>query len=69
MNESSEMHVEGNPEIEQAEQKALGTTTYEKVEVVHEYANTHPWFHPTLAIGGAVVIVCVIQVIFFILKR
>ena len=39
---------EGSPAIERAEQQALGTSTYQKVEVVHRFADTHTWFHPLL---------------------
>ena len=42
---------EGSPGIERAEQQALGTSTYQKVEVVHHFADTHPWFHPLLVVG------------------
>lgn len=54
---------EGSSAIEQAEQKALGTTTYNKVEVVHRFADTHPWFHPLLVGIGIAVLVGVVLLV------
>jgi hypothetical protein len=62
MNESSN---EGNPSVEHAEQQLLGTTTYQKAEAVHKYADANPWLHPVLLVGG----VLVIFVIFLLFKH
>lgn len=51
MNEQASATGEGNPDIERAEQQALGTSTYQKVEVVHRFADSHPWLHPLLIVG------------------
>lgn len=50
---------EGSPAVEQAEKQVLGNANYQKVEVVHRFADTHPWFHPLLAAGVVIVVVCV----------
>ena len=59
MNESADAHLEGDPAIEQIEQKTLGTTTYEKVEEVHQFANANPWLHPLLLGVGLVFLVVI----------
>ena len=56
---------EGNPSIEAVERQALGTTSYQKVEVVHRFANASPWFHPLLVVAAVVAVACV----FLLLKR
>ena len=61
MNEVAEIHAEGSPGIEQAELKTLGTTTYQKAEVVHRFADSHPWFHP-LIIGVGIVLIFLIGI-------
>jgi hypothetical protein len=53
---------EGIPAVEQVEKKVLGNN-YQSVEVVHRFADTHPWFHPVLAIGAIVIVVCIALVL------
>lgn len=45
MNEQTETGGEGSPAIEQTEKQILGNDAYQKAEVVHRFADTHPWFH------------------------
>ena len=47
---------EGNPEIEKLEQQTLGTSTYQKAEVVHKFADENPWFHPLLIVIALAVV-------------
>ncbi len=56
MNEQSISTGEGNPAAERAEQHILGSENYQKAEVVHRFAETHPWFHLTLAVGAVVIV-------------
>ncbi len=58
MNEHSA--AERNPTVEHAEQQALGTTTYQKAEVVHQYADSHPWVHPVLLVVAVIIILAAI---------
>jgi hypothetical protein len=57
MNEANEQSTltsstsERSPAVEQAERQLLGNGAYQKAEVVHNYASTHPWVHPTLIAG------------------
>lgn len=57
MDEHNSTSLEGNPSIEQAEQNALGTNNYQKVEVVHRFADSHPWLHPLLGGIGIVLVI------------
>ena len=57
MNNYSNLAQEGSPEVEQAERQVLGETNYQKAEVVHRFADTHPWFHPVLLVSVALVMV------------
>jgi hypothetical protein len=59
MNEQSEAGGEGSPAVERAEKQVLGTDTYQKAEVIHRFADTHPWFHPLLLGGFAILVLCV----------
>ena len=63
MNESS-TNSEGSPAVEQAERQVLGSTTYQKVEVVHQFADTHLWFHPVLL--GVIVLIAAGVLVFFV---
>ncbi len=56
---------EGSAAVEHLEQQILGNKNYQKVEVVHRFADSHPWFHPLLVIG----IVAVIVGIAWLIKR
>lgn len=56
MNENNEIPSEGSSAVEQAELKVLGKENYQKAEIVHYFANTHPWFHPLLAIAVLTVV-------------
>ena len=69
MNESAETHGEGSPAIEQAEQNALGTTTYQKAEIVHRFADSNPWFHPLVLGVGAILIVVIGILVWRLLRK
>jgi cobalamin biosynthesis Mg chelatase CobN len=56
---------EGSPAVEQAEQHILGAENYQKAEVVHQFADTHPWFHPLVI----VVIILVVAGVGWLIKR
>jgi hypothetical protein len=55
MHENSTTSQEGSPGVEQAERQVLGETNYQKAEVVHRFADSHPYVHPLL-IGITVLI-------------
>ena len=57
---------EGNPAVEQAEKQVLGDANYQKVEIVHRFADSHPYVHPLLLGIAAPVI---IGIIFFLTQR
>lgn len=62
MNEASTTG-EGSPQMEAAERHILGAENYEKAEVVHRFADTHPWFHPTLLLGTVAIFIFAIVVV------
>lgn len=66
VNESTTTPQEGSPAVEQAEKQVLGETNYQKVEVVHRFADSHPYIHPLLL---GVVALIIIGVLFFLTKR
>ena len=57
MNEQATISGEGSPAVEQAEQRVLGQENYQKAEVVHRFADTHPWVHPLLIALGILIVV------------
>ncbi|HVY72764.1 MAG TPA: hypothetical protein VG984_01780 [Candidatus Paceibacterota bacterium] len=66
MNESATSSGEGSPAVEQAEKQVLGNQNYQKVEVVHRFADSHPWVHPAL-LGGIALIAA--AAIIFVVRR
>ena len=57
---------EGSPAVEQAEKQILGNENYQKVEVVHRFADSHPYFHPLLIVG---IIAIIAPAIFFVIRH
>jgi uncharacterized membrane protein len=44
----------------------LGETNYQKIEVVHRFADAHPYVHPLLL--GAVIVI-VVGIVYFLALR
>jgi hypothetical protein len=66
VSDSASTSQEGNPAVEQAEKQVLGDSNYQKVEVVHRFADAHPYVHPLL-IGTAGLII--IGIIFLVIRH
>jgi hypothetical protein len=70
MNEGdTNINVEGSRAVEQAEQKILGNENYQKVEVIHRFADTYNWVYPVFISGTLLIIVSIILLMVYRIKN